>query len=75
MARKRILESRFDDGNNSLTVTAYDDKCVYFEIDNPWYGSTESGLGATLQISVRWDKIKPMIKDLFVFMETGEEIS
>lgn len=68
----KIFNEKFDNGVNSLEVTAYKDRFINFEIDNPWYGSTEQGFGATLQISIPWDDIKPMLEKLKIYMETNK---
>lgn len=42
---------RKSSGGDSLEVTGWG-RFVTFEIDSPWYGSTEQGFGARLQINV-----------------------
>ena len=72
MAKERISEFKYESGSNSITITAYEGRCIEFEIDAPWYGSTEQGFGATLQLTVPWEEASPMVEKLFLFVAAAK---
>jgi len=51
-----IFETSGGATGDSMGVMAYSDGMLEFKIDQPWYGSSETGFGATLEYSIGKDE-------------------
>lgn len=60
--------------NSRLRIEAVGD-VIELEIDNPWYGSTEDGFGATLIILLDFNKAKNLMEGLSAWIRERENLS
>lgn len=54
--------------SDSLTVKTVGIDRLLIQIDNPWYGSTEGGFGAELEITLDKGEVRTLVESLQIFL-------
>ena len=67
MAEPRTL--KFDDDYRSIEFTDMGERGILIEIDAPWAGSTESGFGQTLSVTLP----RIQVDEFLVWLEDGSK--
>lgn len=61
---KEIYRSSADGTSSDEIIVTDWERYIEFEIDNPWWGSTEQGFGATLHINLTIEQVSALSKAL-----------
>lgn len=71
---KEVIFTNNKDGTNRDELRVESEaNCLDFEIDNPWYGDTESGFGANLHISLLKEEVEELYLALGKWIDKQNE--
>lgn len=63
----RLVEIRYSD--DTLSVDTYGNEFLDIEMDQPWYGDSETGFGVTLSQTLTQEQAKELADTIYKWLE------